>query len=210
MLGCLCPVVGQLVLSEGPTTRMVRAHGGALWQVALYPQVVGVPGGSMPGPVLGNPRAVLGHPVLSGAAYSRDARCPVGVPGWWDAPVVGMPGAEGARWWRCPVVRVPDDGISGAGWGCPVLRKPRAGRPVPGGGARCRDARRRGCGGPGARRGTYDGTGGSSCHRPRRSPRRDRTRCAARGAAARSGARRPVPPSAAGQGAPRGRAGGPG
>lgn len=54
----------------------------------------------MPGPV-------LGHPVLSGAACSRDARCPVGLPGWWDA--------------RC--------GTSGAGWGCPVLRRPRGGSP---------------------------------------------------------------------------------
>lgn len=69
-----------------------------------------------------------------------------------------------------------------------------------------------GVGRPGARRSTHGGTGGSSCRRPRRSPRRGRTRCGARGVAARSGARRPVPPSAAGRGAPRsrGRAGGPG
>lgn len=68
MLGCLCPVVGQLVLGEG-------AH----YQDGQGP--VGVPNGRMlctrwlwgclvaPCPVLGNLCPVVGHPVFSGGAY---------------------------------------------------------------------------------------------------------------------------------------------
>lgn len=180
---------------RGPTTRMVggpwgclmtgcfvpAGGGGARWQHAR-------PGAGKPTPRAGTSAAQRGS-LLPG--YSVSCRC---------ARLVGcpVPGGGDARWWDiwCWLGVPSAEEAEGRDARC-LAGVPGAG--MPGGG---------GAGGPG--RGTHDGTGGSSCRRPRRSLRRDRTRCAARGAAARSGALLPVPPSAAGQDAPRGRAGGPG
>lgn len=79
VLGCLCPVVGQLVLGMGAHYQDGQGPGG-------------VPNGRMlctrwwwgcpvaACPVLGNPCTLVGHPVLIGGAYYQDAPCPVGMP----------------------------------------------------------------------------------------------------------------------------------
>lgn len=143
-----------------------------------------------------------GCPILGTGMLSAQGKCSVpGCPVPREMLGNGMPGARGMHG-----TRIPDPRTVSA-WGPHGTGTPSAqGRhPTPGGmlgsGTPCPAA---------AGNGTHGGTGGSSCRLPRRSPRRGRTRCGARGAGARSDARCSVPPPAWARAALRGRAGGPG